>query len=83
LGGSQKIIQVSPNRLSAPGALTLDSKGNIFVTDYGDKTNICHIHKWLSRRFAGTGLVEDNENVPGKSAMFNGPDGIVLNEING
>jgi DNA-binding beta-propeller fold protein YncE len=80
LGGSARNIDFSPNLLSRPAALALDSKGNIFIADR-DKHQIYVIYNnGKLEILAGTGDAAYVEDVKGTDAKFNGPAGIVLNE---
>lgn len=68
------------NTMNNPVALTIDSKGNIYIADQGaHRIFVIYPNGELSV-LAGTGTPSYVDNVPGNLAQFNAPIGIALNE---
>jgi len=83
LGGAARNIDFAPNLFGDPVALSLDSKGNIFVVDKGKHQVFVIYTNAILSVLAGVGEAGYSEGLPGKMAKFDQPSGIILNERTG
>jgi hypothetical protein len=79
LNGNTIVLTSSTSGLSHPNALTLDSKGNIFITDGAtNKIYVLYRNGYLAT-LAGSGN-GTYMNGQAATAQFNGPSGLALDE---
>lgn len=79
LNGLSSPVAMDQALLDMPQALTLDSKGNIFIADSNKHQVFVIYNNGAIRILAGTGASGYTDGVAGKDARFMQPSGIAIN----